>query len=221
MAKSKIIKELANGKVSIEVAMNRLMIIASDIDNDELLEWTKNELTGYTDNEKVPEYRKVNGLTIVYSGINGRFHMTNQPLVLDGIIEKEHLDSLEEYIMTEGIRTIEEYSLSGKEAYVDLSLLQGIVYQKTGIRCTSINLLIPNNLFSKVVSEVKTKLLRVLIKLDKEYGNLDDLDIDDSDVSEEEKETINKTVNNFIFNDNSVTIGDKNKIDDSTFNSGE
>ena len=37
MAKSKIIKELANNQISMEVALQRLMIIASDLGNEELL----------------------------------------------------------------------------------------------------------------------------------------------------------------------------------------
>ena len=39
MAKSKLIKELANGKVDLTTAFNRLLIIANDIDNVELSEW--------------------------------------------------------------------------------------------------------------------------------------------------------------------------------------
>ena len=47
MAKSKIIKELANNDISLEVALNRLMIIASDIENEELSQWAERELNGY------------------------------------------------------------------------------------------------------------------------------------------------------------------------------
>lgn len=42
MAKSKIIKELANKEVSLEVAFNRLLIIASDLNNDDLVNWATN-----------------------------------------------------------------------------------------------------------------------------------------------------------------------------------
>ena len=44
MAKSKVIKELASNEISLEVALNRLLIIASDIENDELAQWVENEL---------------------------------------------------------------------------------------------------------------------------------------------------------------------------------
>ena len=39
MAKSKIIKELANNSISLDVALSRLFIIASDIGDDELQQW--------------------------------------------------------------------------------------------------------------------------------------------------------------------------------------
>ncbi len=48
MAKSRIIKELANNEISLEVAFNRLLIIASDIENEELINWATNELNGYS-----------------------------------------------------------------------------------------------------------------------------------------------------------------------------
>ena len=41
MAKSTIIKELANNQISMEVALQRLMIIASDLENEELAEYIK------------------------------------------------------------------------------------------------------------------------------------------------------------------------------------
>ena len=53
----------------------------------------------------------------------------------------------------------------------------------------------------------------MLIRLDKEYGTLDDLDIDISTKTPEEIHTINVAINNYIFEDRSIKIGDKNRID--------
>ena len=47
MAKSTIIKELANNQISMEVALQRLMIIASDLENEELSAWAEAELSVY------------------------------------------------------------------------------------------------------------------------------------------------------------------------------
>lgn len=71
MAKSKIIKELANNQISMEVALQRLMIIASDLGNEELLTWTETELQGYSPSDTLPEYRNIHSTYFVYSGING------------------------------------------------------------------------------------------------------------------------------------------------------
>lgn len=69
MAKSKILKELANNEITIDVALSRLLIISRDIDNSELLLWANNELTGYKRKEELPEYRKVRSNLFTYSGI--------------------------------------------------------------------------------------------------------------------------------------------------------
>ena len=80
MAKSKVIKELASNEISLEVALNRLLIIASDIENDELAQWVENELNGYSDGAELPAYRVIDNTHFVYSGINGRFKVENAPL---------------------------------------------------------------------------------------------------------------------------------------------
>ena len=64
-------------------------------------------------------------------------------------------------------------------------------------------------------------LLKVLIQLDKSYGCLDDLDIDISGKTPEEITRINAIINNYIFTDNSVHIGDKNKIENTDVLTGE
>ena len=42
-----MIKQLANNEIDLEVALSRLMIIASDINNEELYKWAESELNGY------------------------------------------------------------------------------------------------------------------------------------------------------------------------------
>lgn len=91
-------------------------------------------------------------------------------------------------------------------------MLNGYVLKRTGIQCTSIYQTVPLNFLQKILSQIKTILMSVFLKLDKEYGCLDDLDVDITKKSLEEVEKINKIVNNYIFVDNSVNVGDKNKL---------
>ena len=73
-------------------------------------------------------------------------------------------------------------------------------------------LLLIINIFSKVTS----KLLDILLLLEKEFGNLDELDIDVDNKTEEELEEICNKLQIIIYNDKRVTIGNNNRIKDST-----
>ena len=75
MAKSKIIRELVNEEISLDSALTRLIVIANDIGNEDLVKWAEQELTGYPDADELPDYRKGNGGLIVYTGINGNFQV--------------------------------------------------------------------------------------------------------------------------------------------------
>jgi len=215
VAKSKIIKELANNEISLEVALNRLLIIASDIGNDELAQWSERELNGYMKNDTVPDYRVAKNTQITYSGINGRYQVKEAPLSLQ-VLFKDKPDMFNVKLV-EGIKIIEGLAIEDKnERYgLDLTYLTGLVEKTFGIQCLSITQTIPKNTLENVVNTVKTTLLKILIKLDKSYGNLDDLDIDMSSKTSEEIQQINTVINQYIYADNSITIGDKNKIDDS------
>ena len=47
MAKSKIIRDLANGEVDTITALKRAKVLVSDLNNDEILEWLDYEISGY------------------------------------------------------------------------------------------------------------------------------------------------------------------------------
>ena len=204
MAKSKIIKELANKEVSLEVAFNRLLIIASDLNNDDLINWATNELNGYSKDSKIPKYREGKMGHIVYSGINGRMQVNNQPLPLS-IFDKEPLDYIKVNYFDQDIATIEQ---------LDLTDLAGIVHKKTSILCLKITMQFPKEIFIGLLSTIRTKLLKVFIELDKEFGCLDDLDVD---TNTKDLKEINNKLNIIIFEDNSVTIGDGNKLKNTLF----
>ena len=71
------------------------------------------------------------------------------------------------------------------------------------------------NIFSKVESI----LLDILFYLEKQFGNLDELDIDTDSKNEEELKEIIQHIQVIIYNDHKVSVGDNNKIKDSTVSS--
>ena len=213
MAKSKIIKELANNQISMEVALQRLMIIASDLGNEELLAWAETELQGYSPNDTLPEYRNVRSIHFAYSGINGNYKVTNCPFTFTSVLEEE-LSDIYNVPILDSVSSLQNFiDNPEKQSYRrDFSMLNGYVLQRTGLQCTSIYQTVPLNFLQKIVSQIKTILMNVFLKLDKEYGCLDDLDVDTTAKTPDEVEAINKVVNNYIFIDNSINVGDKNKL---------
>ena len=213
MAKSKIIKELANNQISMEVALQRLMIIASDLGNEELSTWAEGELHGYCPEDTLPEYRKIRSVHFVYSGINGGFQVTNCPFTFADVLAEE-LPSIYDVPIMDSVSSLQNFvDNPDKQSYRrDFSILNGYVLRKTGIQCTSIYQTVPLNFLQNIMSRIKTILMNIFLKLDKEYGCLDDLDVDTTTKTPDEVEAINKVVNNYIFIDNSVNVGDKNKL---------
>ena len=72
------------------------------------------------------------------------------------------------------------------------------------------------HIISNIFSVIENKLLDMLMILEKEFGCLDDLDIDTTVKSEEELKTINEQIFILVYSDNSVSIGSGNKIKDAT-----
>ena len=72
---------------------------------------------------------------------------------------------------------------------------------------------------TNIFSVVESRLLDVLILLEKEFGILDDLDIDTSAKSPEDVQSIVQKVQLIIYNDQSIHIGDGNKFKDSNVTS--
>ena len=164
MAKSKIIKELANNQISMEVALQRLMIIASDLGNEELLAWAETELQGYSPSDTLPEYRNIRSIHFVYSGINGNYKVTNCPFTFTSVLEEKLSDVYNVPIM-DSVSSLQNFiDNPEKQSYRrDFSMLNGYVLQRTGIQCTSIYQTVPLNFLQKIVSQIKTILMNVCI----------------------------------------------------------
>ena len=67
------------------------------------------------------------------------------------------------------------------------------------------------NIFPKV----ENKLLDILRYLEKQFGNLDELDIDVNNKSEQELKEIVNHIYVLLYNDQSVTIGNDNEFNNS------
>ncbi|WEV45751.1 hypothetical protein OZX60_03200 [Streptococcaceae bacterium ESL0687] len=200
MAKSQLIKDIVTDKITLEEGLQRLLIISFSLENESLQNWIKNELNGYPDNKKLPNYRKKIAYKISYTGINGSYQVTNIPLPASYIPNE-----LQKYIVEVGIldniKTIEEIIRTNAKVGRDLTNIAGSVYNKVGVVCLSITQEYSISSFLTIISNVKNKLIFVLNDLEKTFGNLDSLDIDLEKVDTPEIETINEVIKKRIHYD--------------------
>lgn len=180
MPKSKIIKELSTGTISVERALNSLFLLASDVQDEDLMKWTECELQGYKDANKVPDYRRTNGYAVKYSGIVGNLQFTNSSLP-PHYLSKETFDSVSEITISDSISSIMRHISEGASLSFDRGYLIPEVLQRTGgrVQCTSITQSISLSFFDDIVAAVKQRTIKQLIELEHKYGCLDSLEIQD------------------------------------------
>ena len=210
MAKSKIVKELVNGEISLETALNRTKLIVSDLNNKELSGWLDSEILGYGE-KKVPKYRELFSQDIKYSGFNGSYKVTNLDLTI-GAFPSEVREDLLSFDETRGVSVIE--CLIQGDDKIGRSLTHGasLVYAQTGIRCTNICQYLDKTQYIEILSNIKNILIDILLKLEKEFGVLDDLDINVETKQKKELQKINQFIVQLIFDDDSIKIGNNNKL---------
>ena len=169
-------------------------------------------------------YRKVQGSLIgsYFKGSMAR-HMTwtNVSLPLGNMPDeiKEMLLRVEFQEGVESLKTLAAKSqASGTEIYktIPADCFSTIAHFNNDpyMMITSARVVVGEYIISNIFSVIENKLLDMLMILEKEFGCLDELDIDTMAKSKEEIEAINNRILVLVFNDNSVTIGDGNKFKD-------
>lgn len=201
MAKSIVIKQLANDEISLETALRRLMIISSDIGNEELYSWSVKELNGYTKDDNIPIYRIIESANIKYTGFNGRCQITNQPLPVS-CFPKIDLDSIVVTKFREGVGTLALFSKEqDKTIGIDLTHYAGHIEKTTGVKCISITKYFCTSDFQQILDKIKTLLLEIYIKLDKTLGCLDSQDIEPDKKEQKSIEKLNADISKLIYYD--------------------
>lgn len=225
MPKSKIIKELANGTVDTLIALKRTKVLLSGFDNVDLNNWVNNEITGYSNDLDLPAYRIVRG-SLMGSYFKGSMtsHMTwNHVSIPLGNMPENLQESLLTVGFREGVEALRQLAEKCdlpdnqlcKQINADFFPMIAHYNEDPYMMITSARVEIASQCIHNIFSTIENRLLDVLILLEKEFGILDDLDIDVESKSEDEKEGIVKQLQVIIFN-NSVNIGDGNKIKDSS-----
>ena len=219
MARSKIIQDLANSTVDTMTALKRAKVLLSELGDAELLNWVNCEITGYPNGVTLPNYR------IKYGNLFGSYfkgsmasHMkwTNVSLPL-GKMPDDIKDSILSIQFREGVDALKQLSESSEGRLVktipaDFFPIIAAYNEDMYMNITSAQVLVGIQCIQSVFSTIENRLLDVLILLEKEFGNLDTLDLDMSSKTSEELQDITKKIIVIVYNDNHVDIGDNNKI---------
>ena len=200
MPRSQLIKDIVENNISLENALLRLKVITFSLNNLQLQNWIDNEIRGYTQDDIIPEYRKNISYTIRYSGLNGNFQISSAPLS-ETFFTEEVKSILRRRYITDGIGTIEG-NMSMESVY-DLIEFAPMVLTASNsrIQCVQLEQVINKSTLEHVVSNLKLNLINLLLDLEKNFGNLDKLDIDVNDITSEELESVNNNIVQKIYYD--------------------
>jgi len=230
MAKSQIIKDLANSEVDTQTALKRTKVLLQELENDELLQWINYEIEGYPEDVEVPKYREINGqLYGSYTKGSMSYYREYKNVSLpSGNLSVEMKKEILTTKITQGVQALKDM-VSGADKGENTRLAKPIpadyypyiaqanndLYMMITIARVELNMLQISDIFSKV----ENKLLDILIYLEKQFGNLDNLDIDIKSKSQKELKIITNYIYVSIYSDKSITIGDNNKIKNSKISS--
>lgn len=225
MAKSKIILDLANSSVDTMTALKRAKVLLLELGNDRLLEWVNCEIAGYSSDAEVPEYRVVQG-ALIGSYFKGsmanhmKWHNVSLPL---GKMPDEIKDRILNISFREGVDALKRLLQSanddnqlGASLPAEFFPIIAKCNNDPYMNIISARVVIGTQFVQNILSVIENKLLDILMILEEEFGNLDSLDIDVTSKSEEELYEMSEKMIVVIYNDNRVTVGNGNRIKDST-----
>ena len=221
MAKSKILIQLVNNEIALDVALKRLMLICGDLNYEEIYTWAEKELDGYSKDDKIPEYRNLGIGHIVFSGLRGNFYnhikYTEASMPIHWF-PNECKELIVQNFDRSPIQNIIEKSKSSHIFSRDLTDLAS--YIKVDIAFSSIIQKIDAFSFGEIANKVSNILFKIFKKLDSEYGNLDSLDIDISNKEKNEMINIEKVLLSYVNEMKYIQMGDNNEIKDSNIGEG-
>lgn len=217
-----IIESLIDKESSLAQALLKTKVLAKRINNAELLSWVERELKGY-DREELPDYRiaKANAVCTIeqYGNLFER-----QPFPISLVNEEFGRKMFMEFPLLEGVEGLEALvnnqngDTLGKPLGFDFSAAMTRELEKNGANISVQDIVISTHVsnIKQAITEIRSKLLDLMLDLESEYPNLEDI----STQPEKNKEEINQKVTVIMKQLNienkgdgsSINIGDHNQI---------
>ena len=186
-------KKILDGTISGIDALRKAYVISRKLAINDISEWLNNELNGYKDMDRIPEYRKINGVVEAFNPYYGWY-----PVVFDNLENKDLFSNLKI-----------DNSLSELEKMIEMSET-GFIYLNTAgtnilndeLR-TKVRFQTSVSTFSKIIDIIKNMILEWTLKLE-ENGILGNGMI----FSKEEKEKSQQIISINILGGNNIINSD-------------
>ena len=205
----------------MDTTLKRLKVILYSIDNEEVIEWVDKELNGYNASETLPDYR-IFECEVYGDYLSGTVHnhikATNHLIPLSGL-DNEMRNAIKRINIFNDVETIQKA--------IDLNKPMGkplppeicsLISQTCNLVVTRATVKIDETRLMSIIKTVEKRTLDILLRLEKEFGNLDELDINIDRYGNENLHDFNQSLITIAF-DNSTKIGNDNKIKSSNFQS--
>ena len=173
---SDIINHLVSQDVSLTVPLTKTKVLATRIENPQLLEWVNNELKGYSDKISLPEYRKTQG-SVLADFINNNYKITNYPIQLPDVGEELERE-MKEFLLFESISTMEANWKNENDVmilrYPDgvKASLEKIMRNSNGpyFQLLNVGISVPLQFILQVLAAVKDRLLDFMLEIERQFG---------------------------------------------------
>ncbi|MBA4260077.1 MAG: hypothetical protein C0446_13010 [Chitinophaga sp.] len=215
-----IIELLSDDSKSLTSALLKTQVLASRLDNAELKNWTTNELKGYRNTTLLPEYRvaKANPRCAISDDFN---YMDNQPMPVT-IFPKKISDFLISLPLKQGVKSLEQTASGEFGEYIvkdfgdDFSAWLTSEAQRNGqrIQLSNIRILVHIGEVVQALGEIRTRLLELMLELEKQYPDLDK----QIEIKEVNKSEVNDKIIHIMSHVNITTTGDGNIINTGSHN---
>ena len=208
--------------MSVEIALKQLKVLLAEFDKPEMLKWVNAELQGYDDTDVLPEYRVVVG-NLVGNFLNYYTKCTHISIPLKSDAPKELVEMCSQVRLYDSLSALRALTETDREfgRQINASLLP-YVQQFSAISMTALlnaTVEFSQTQVKNVFSRVENAVLDVFLLLEKEFGNLDDLDIDLTSKSNDEIQNIASNIMILLYNNNSIVIGNNNRMKDTSISS--
>lgn len=218
MAKSQLLKDFVKNEGDLETILLRLKVILTDLQDESILAWVNGELSGYK--EDVPEYRILVGMPLGTFIVNRRVQYKEANVPLIGRMSNEEIEDIKTLKMTDSINVIINLLKSEQKNNIGRRVPTELCHSISDyqLQIISMRIAFSSNQLDGIVSSVKSKILDIIMLLEKNFENIDELDI--LSQIEENPRSAQEVIYNIqqvVFGDTTeIEIGDKNKIRESS-----